>query len=263
MHWYIPSFYGDITLKPGDVEGTTVIETRKVTPIESQALDKLETLGRTKNWLDPDAVIPRTGATVLRAPVEKLAKILAKEMKPGRMLVSVVKFSDGVMEEIREGNAYRTPAKPEPEKATTVAAPTRGCPAPDFVKAEIRASAVLEQFLTERQRDDFRAYNRFVAVGADTGHHYMVTSRHARDSLAQYQRSLYDLDEDRPICVHDWTIPAAEEMLTLSTLLQLSGWERWMLNLPGVEELVEDIEDLQDEGELVRAPRIIACRRVN
>lgn len=258
MKWYIPSFYGDISLKPGDAENTTVIETIKLSPTETQAVEKLEALARKKAWLDSDAVIPRAGATVLRAPIEKLAKFLAKEMKPGRQLVSAVKFSDGTMEEIRTGDAYRTAAKPE--KATTVAAPTRGCPAPDFQKAEVRAAFVLEQFLTPQQREDFRAYNRFVVQGADSGHHYMVTSRHARDSLATYQRSLFDLDQDAPICVHDWTIPAAEEMLTIATLLQLSGWENWMRHLPEDGDVEETLEMIDGDPSLDEPIRAFVCR---
>src|ERR1700694_4718968 len=65
------------------------------------------------------------------------------------------------------------------EKATTVAAPTRGCPAPDFVKADIKAREVLEHFLTPEQLEDFRRCNRFVAVGGTTGHRSMVASANA------------------------------------------------------------------------------------
>jgi hypothetical protein len=248
MHWYIPSFYGDINLKPGDAENTTVLETRKLTPTESQALAKLETVSRSKNWIDATAVLPVQGEAVIRAPIEKVAKLLAKHMKPDRQLVTAVKFSGGAMQEIREG---KLPGGSE--AAATVAAPTRGCPAPDFESAEIRATRVLEQFLTPRQTSDFRAYNRFVVRGADSGHDYMVTSRHARDSLAQYQRSLFDLEANRPICVHDWTIPAAEEMLTLSMLLQLPGWEHWMLQLP----------DELEEAALSPVTSVFVCPRTN
>jgi len=106
--------------------------------------------------------------------------------------------------------------------------PTRGCPAPDFRSAELKARVVLETFLTDEQREDFQRYNRFVSVGATTGHRYMITSRHARDELSQWQRTLYDLDDRIPLCVHDWGVPAAEEMLALHVLVQLPEYETYL-----------------------------------
>jgi hypothetical protein len=61
----------------------------------------------------------------------------------------------------------------------------------------------------------------------------MVTSRHARDQLATYHRSLYDLDDKVPLCVHDWDVPAPEEMLAIHVLLSLPGWELYMRRLEG------------------------------
>ena len=128
--------------------------------------------------------------------------------------------------------AHREPVAPAPAApvaAASVVAPGRGCPAPDFVNAEIKAAEVLETFLNEEQIQDFRRYNRFITRGADTGHRYMVTSRQARDELARFeQRTLYDLDAEHSLCVHDYSIPAAEEMLSLHMLLQLPGWERYL-----------------------------------
>ncbi len=173
--------------------------------------------------------------TTLEAPIEKVAKLLAKLLKPQRKVISAVQFKNGKIEEIFDDEAdpapttiadhpYREPAI----AATTVAAPTRGCPAPDFGTAELKARGVLATFLSKDQLDDFARYNRFVTTGADTGHRYMVTSRQATDALASYQRTLYDLDEDRPLCVHDWSVPPAEEMLSLHVLLALPDWERFL-----------------------------------
>jgi len=190
----------------------------------------------------------------LDAPIAEVAKALARLMKPTRHTISVVKTLNGKIEEINGwtvvapndiGPPHRTPApanpdalvektpKPgeEPVAAATVAKPTQGCPAPDFVRAEIKARAVLDVFLTDEQREDFRKYNRFVSMGAYTGHRYMITSRHARDELAQFQRSLYDLDERRPYCVHDWVVPAAEEMLALHLMLQVPAHEPYLRHL--------------------------------
>ena len=210
--------------------------TDKVTPKEREALAKLEALAKKKGWRETS--INMDGASVLRAPIEKVAKTLAKMLKPERTIISAVKFSDGTMEEIREATTpapadSTTTAKPDkpkktPKTATSVAAPVRGCPPPDFSQAEIRAQRVLAAFLTTDQISDFRRYQRFVSIGHSTGHRYMITSRHARDQLATYLRSLYDLDLQSPICAHDWEVPAAEELLGFHIFLQLPGWENYL-----------------------------------
>ena len=69
----------------------------------------------------------------------------------------------------------------------------------------------------------------------------MVTSRQATDALAHYQRTLYDLDEDRPLCVHDWSVPPAEEMLSLHVLLALPDWERFLRHEEHDVELAPDL----------------------
>ena len=84
---------------------------------------------------------------------------------------------------------------------------------------------VLEAFLAPDQLEDWRRFNRFVAVGGTTGHRYMITSRHARDGLAAYQRTLYDLDERRALHVQDHEVPAPEECLAFALLVQLPGRE--------------------------------------
>lgn len=177
--------------------------------------------------------------TTLAAPIDKIAKQLAKLLKPTRKIISAVRFKNGTIEEIYDDDdespaadaekpttPYRDPAPVV--AATSVAAPTRGCPAPDFGSAELRARGVLATFLSDGQLEDFARHNRFVTTGADTGHRYMVTSRQAEDELAIYQRTIYDLDESRSLCVHDWSVPPAEEMLSLHVLLSLPDWERFL-----------------------------------
>jgi len=122
--------------------------------------------------------------------------------------------------------------KPKAIAAVTVAQPTLGCPAPDFEAVELRANRVLEAFLTPQQLSDFRSDNAFVAVGVDTGHKYVVTSRNAPSKLSAHHRSLYDLTQGMPLCVHDWTVPAAEEMLTLALFLQTPGREAYLRSIP-------------------------------
>jgi len=239
--WYVPSFHGDIRLEAID-EATTRLIAEKVTAREKAALDKLAQLASKRGWLkSPTGSLYSSGTlkSELAAPIAAVARAVAKAMKPNRKTISAVVFSGGKMRELYDGDEpgaladpYRSSAKgeaeAEPKAAASVAAPTRGCPSPDFERAELRARTVLETFLSPDQIEDFRRYNRFISTGSSTGHRYMVTSRQATDQLARYQRTIYDLDEDLPLCVHDWSVPAAEEMLSLHVLLQLPRWEPFL-----------------------------------
>ena len=114
-----------------------------------------------------------------------------------------------------------------------MAQPVRGCPAPDFDDVEVRASRVLKAFLTLDQVEDFERRQQFVAIGADTGHRYLLTSRHARRALSlNGHRTLYDMDERVAMCVHDWEVPAPEELLALFIHLSLPGLEEYVRSIP-------------------------------
>ena len=302
--WYLPTFYGDIRLEsPG--EATTTLIYEKLSPSEAEAMLSLRERAVRPKWgrrpwaSITDFPIPSeqgSGKIKLDAPIEDVQKLLSKALKPGRVLVTAVRFAGGAIEEKREASLapYRkegettepasgpTPPTPTPEelaaaaalvsttptKAVTVAAPVRGCPPPDFENADIRATRVLEAFLMDDQLEDFRRYGQFVSLGHETGHRYLITSRNARERLAKAGgRSLYDLDQPRAewggniirrldaggalvddadrqdhgfgraFCVHDWTVPASEEMLALHLFLTMPGREHYLRDIPdtGVE----------------------------
>ena len=182
----------------------------------------------------------------LQAPITRVAKHLTSRLKPSRAQVSVVKLANGNLQEYKiDPIPARIPSTPPAIEeyweairlpalavaATTVAVPVRGCPVPEFAKAEIRATKVLEAFLNPGQLEDFRRTNQFVTVGQDTGRRYLLTSRMKSEGLTP-KRTLFDLDRNQSICVHDWDVPAAEELLGLHLFLSLPGWESWMLELP-------------------------------
>ncbi|APU88917.1 hypothetical protein Rctr197k_110 [Virus Rctr197k] len=244
MLWMIPSTYGDIrVLSTGPTTCKVLVE--QATPEEQAALNQLLKTATKKKWLPPESTSFGT-VTLLEAPIEKVSKELARALKPKKKLVSAVKFANGKMEEVTETTFATLKTSPsassvssttpkdtsKPVVATTVAAPVRGCPPPDFSPARLRAREVLTAFLTQEQRADFEKFNRFIATGATTGHRYMITSRHAKDQLAQYERTLYDLDDRTPLCVHDFDVPPEEEMHAIHVLTQLPGWERFLRTLP-------------------------------
>ncbi len=263
--WFLPSFHGDIRLeRVADNKCRVLVE--RVTEQEKGVLAQLakrcvEKSWRSSPWFNKERIaFDDRSSTDLDVNVEVVAKWLAKALKPGKSLVTAYRIAGGKIEEMREQSyvaqpdapksPYRDPAPPPPEApeevkveavaappaeqtvAVTVAKPVRGCPAPDFAPAEIRAREVLVAFLDDDQRRDFNKYNQFVAVGGASGHRYMITSRHAREQLARYGgRSVYDLDDNVAICTHDWIVPAAEECLTLSLLVQLPNHENWLRQL--------------------------------
>lgn len=201
----------------------------------------------------------------LKAPLGKVADQLTRVLRPERATVHVMRIGQGKIEEVRtsdfvddvsdadadaggkEDSPFRKEAKEDSKalaktgsddiaKVTTVKKPVRGCPAPSFEQVRLRATRVLRAFLSPEQVEDFEQYQQFVTVGADTGHQYMLTSRNAPDDLSRYGgRCVFDLDENRAYCVHDWDIPAEEELLTLHCLLSLPGYETWARGIPACD----------------------------
>lgn len=270
--WFFPTFHGDIRLVATSEESCDLVMS-KLSPDEEKAIVMLAAIVEKKKW-SSSLLKPAEGTASLSAPIDKVAKQLQKLLKPARTMITAVLFADGAMAEVRgpmdlpdslapasDGptppTTDREPAgetevlpktRREPVAAATVAAPTRGCPAPDFTKADLKAKDVLRTFLTSDQVADFNRYNKFVDRGQTTGNHYMITSRHAKDELAKYTRTLYDLDRRIPLCVHDWDVPAAEEMLTLHVLLQLPGWERYLdVSEDNLERVLAEFLDDNDK----------------
>lgn len=202
----------------------------------------------------------------LAGPIDKIEKILTKALRPERKVLRVVRIGGGNIEEIHardfdaaahadagvpateevkeeaeetaiavreEDTLEKPPAKPL-AAATTLAAPVQGCPAPDFDTVHKKATRVLKAFLTPQQVDDFERRQRFIVTGADTGHRYMLTSRNAPEELTKglFLRTVFDLDEKRAFCVHDWGIPAEEEVLTMAMFIQLPGRESYIRDIP-------------------------------
>jgi hypothetical protein len=232
VHWYIPSLYGDIRLTAnGD---STEIEWKHLSPSERTAM-----VGAGKRFgFDASA---DAGKVVVDKPIGKVETVLARSMKRGRKLLSAVLFTNGKIEEMHrsEGSPYRKadiPASSEskPSAAITVAQPTIGCPLPEFEQAEVRATRVLRVFLSPQQLADFERTQSFLATGADTGHLYVLTSRQApRQQLEKVSGlTVFDATERRAVCVHDWLVPAAEELVELKLFLELPGCESYVRRLP-------------------------------
>lgn len=221
MIWYIPSFYGDISVKRAD-KGS-LVELHDLTALEKTALEAVNKLCAKKKWGEID--LGKKSQTLMDAPFDDLHAAIAKELKQGRKVLDAVVFKSG---EIVESSTLGKDAK----AGVSVPVPTKGCPQPDFDEVEVRATRVLETFLSPEQLMDFRKYQAFTVIGGETGHAYQVTSRNAKASLRAKYGQVYDLDEQNELCVHDWEAPAAEELLSLALHLQLPGQEGYVRDLP-------------------------------
>ena len=238
--WYIPSLYGDIRLTAQG--GSTEIEWENLSPSEREAL---VTISRKFDvGIDGDV-----GKVTITRPIAKVENVLAKAMKRGRKLLSAVVFKNGKIEELHrteggkaqsevdeKGDPYREAAdKPGAlaKAAVTVAAPMIGCPVPEFERADVRATRVLREFLSGQQLADFERTQSFLVTGGSTGRQYVLTSRQASpERLAKVGgRSVFDATAGYPICVHDWVVPAAEELLELKLFLELPGCEMYARGL--------------------------------
>lgn len=259
MLWYLPSLYGDIRLEALEKERTK-LTIFGLSPQEKVAMRALileaekervlhgPWLPGMSRHLDLDST--KQQSVELTTRISKIQKILTRHLKPKREQVTVVKFESGKMvemteqllQEIEVAPASLPSSKAEQKKklrpvAATVAEPYRGCPAPDFEQAEVRAQDVMRAFLTPEQIEDFETDGSFISIGADTGHRYAITSRYARGGLAKYTRSLYDLDEHMAYCVHDWEVPAAEELLAIHLLLSVPGREMFLRGIRHVDDV--------------------------
>lgn len=245
--WYFPTAYGDIRLERLADFRTRLIYSQLTIP-EQRVMTQLRTAsmaGRCdwatqEDWdevqnQDFETGDPQERAIQLAVPIADVGRFLRRRLRPDRAAsLSVVRIGQGKIQEMYES------AHEESDDSVTAATtwrPVLGCPAPSFDSIRRRATRVLRAFLTPSQVDEFEAYQRFETVGADTGHRYMLTSRNAPDELRRFgNRSVFDLDERRAYCVHDWDIPAEEELLTLLCLLSLPGHEIWARSMPDVGE---------------------------
>jgi hypothetical protein len=236
--WFLPSLYGDIRLTAQG--SSTEVEWEDLSPTEREALAALSK--KFDVGFDGDS-----GKLTLNKPIAKVEAVLAKAMKRGRKLLSAVVFKNGKIEELHRTEGGESPKQREPYRepaekpsaiekvaaAVTVAAPTRGCPVPEFERAEVRATAVLRAFLSGQQLADFERTQSFLVTGGDTGRQYVLTSRQAPpERLAKVGgRSVFDVTAGMPVCVHDWVVPAAEELLELKLFLELPNREQYARGL--------------------------------
>jgi hypothetical protein len=259
FQWFIPSWYGDIRLRVID-DAHTRVEVTKLTHAELAALHALKkrslqsgvfrrAWATEKAWssMPSEAFAagrPTTHHVNLKAPIGKIESFLTRQLRGKSDTVSVMITDKGSLYEIKAEDKEvdtnvlpfrRLAAGPEeeeqPKAATTVRKPAIGCPAPNFEDTLIRATEVLKTFLTPEQVEDYERHQKFVTLGGATGRRYLLTSRHALSSKCSHGRTVHDVDNNRDLCVHDWGIPAPEELLTMHLMLSLPEYEGYIHGL--------------------------------
>lgn len=220
MTVYFTTVGGDVNLKPhpGDAKKTIMAASKELLESEKAALEAM----LKKFKVDPTR--PLEGSEhVLPVPLDKACAALRKALKARGETISAVKLSDGRIEEIRFSDIGKVAGrKPEPKAAAVFDRLPKSCPAPVYTPRDVRASAVLDEFLNPLQRADFERCGAFTAVGCDSGHHYMITHRHSpvlRDG--GMKTLLRDLTDGGDVCSRDIGLPPSEECLALLLMVTL------------------------------------------
>lgn len=195
----------------------------KATAAEVEAIKKFNKHGF--------GIVVKEGVSELASSFDRVVGALSAFLKPGVPITKIVKFADGSLEVVEPNEKSPVRAK----KGVAAARPTAGCPLPEFDERHVRATRVLKEFLTPAQVADFETHQAFKVTGAFSGHRYHLVSRHApKQYRSDYRyRTVYDLDEQRTLCIHDWTVPPAEELLSLALHLQLPEHEKLLREIAG------------------------------
>jgi hypothetical protein len=195
----------------------------KATAAEAKAIEAYNAINA--------GTIASEGVSELAVSFDAVVSHLACSLKPNVPITKIAKFADGSLEVVEPDEKSPVRAK----KGVAAARPTAGCPLPDFDERHVRATRVLKEFLTPAQISDFEEHQAFKVTGAFSGHRYHLVSRHApKQYRSDYRyRTVYDLDEQRTLCIHDWTVPPAEELLSLALHLQLPEHEKLLREIAG------------------------------
>lgn len=243
MKWYIPSWNGDLRLEPHvEHADRTVLSIIKPTPSEILTVNEMGRTFEAMGWLkEPWELVvkqrfQRDKRIEIQAPLEKVGPIASALMRPGKQVLTAVRFRGGLVEtvsgqdpagltELAEKAAAAPPDKPA-EAAVTVKRPTPCCPA-CIPGANSAASEVLLAFLSESQHETW-ARDRYILVdGGLSGNRYRLSHRHS-EYAQRAGRMCVDLDDRAVVHFHDWTVPPEEEVLAAKLIMEHR--EPWLRN---------------------------------
>jgi len=246
MKIYLPSWNGDmrLTAAPKDDHESLLVLTEP-TAQERMIVGEFLRHAHKEEWwkgTPPSKGKPYTGDTLeieLKATLSKASKALITFSRPKDRTLTAVKFSSGKLEVIEGATATALAAieetvskakteetKEKEAKAASVKRPTPSCPQcqPGAIGP---ASEVLLSFLNEEQHDQWARERTILVNGHLSGHRYLIA--HRNSAIAQQVgRICYDVDDQKVVHFHDWSVPPEEEVLAAKLIMEHA--EPWLRN---------------------------------
>lgn len=244
MRIYLPSWNGDMRLTAKD-DHEALLTLTDPTPQERMIAGDFLRHAAKERWWDgtpPPKGKPYAGKEAeiaLQATLGKASKALITFSRPKDRTLTAVKFSSGKLEVIEGATATALAAvedavakakagetKEREAKAASVKRPTPSCPqcVPGAVGP---ASEVLLSFLTPEQHDQWSRERAILVQGHLSGHRYILA--HRNSAIAQrVGRICYDVDDERVVHFHDWSVPPEEEVLAAKLIMEHA--EPWLRN---------------------------------
>lgn len=248
--WFVPSWCGDFRLEAVD-EGCCKLIAQNLTPGEIDQLAKFIKKARSKGWVDQlSGLDPKSGELLIRASVNEAGHTLIAKRGPRRGIITVIKSSGGKVRAIKGEDPEAVDqaaqdAKAETGKeaqAVTTRRPTLCCPkcvsGPD-----LRASEALAAFCTPKQWLSWIKNGYLETRGGTTGCAYRLYHRHHPEARRRGFLGV-DLESDGPVHAYDWSLPPAEEVLSIKHALEHA--ESWVRNPAGgffLGSLTNDVFD--------------------
>lgn len=238
MKVYFVSEFGDISIEQDEKnEKNIILKTTDLTPTEEKVIreilnkyriDKIRCIENEKEIkIDEKGIVePKSLENIIitleNIKIEDIHKFMKKKLKKDKPVLTALKFKNGKIELIEELKSIGT-GNNEIDKVVTVEEPRRGCPMPEMLNSEIRASTVLNEFLTERQKLDFEKFRQIVCIGNCSRKPYLITSRWSPEVVKVGQ--LYDIVDNKVICANCMEIPPSEEILSLKLMIEFKEKE--------------------------------------
>jgi len=244
MKWYLPSWNGDIRAEQVPDEQRTRLTIIEPTAHELMTLGRLEHQLRSEGWYAAKAPLwvpekdrrrkkAKRQEVILEATLDLVAPLLVENYKPGAQTLTAIVYRDGKVETVDGTEGTEALAKAadkavrgKAKKAATVKRPTPSCPQCELGSIDA-ASEVLQDFLDEREHEDWRDHRYIQVRGGRSGHRYLIAHRNSPLAV-QLGRVCVDLDDRTVMHFHDNTVPPEEEVL--GTKLVLEHREEWIRN---------------------------------
>lgn len=239
MKWFIPSWNGDLRLEPDLNDPTiTVLSIVKPTVSEIETVNEMGKAFHAMGWLEVpwETVIKgwfrKTQTFKVNAPLEKVGPIATAIMRPGKQVLTAIRFKDGHVETVngQEPKALEELAEKaataSAEAAATVKRPTPSCP--QCIPGSIEpATETLLAFLNEEEHESWARDRCIMVQGGLSGNRYLLSHRHT-PFAQQAGRMCFDLDDRFVVHFHDWRVPPEEEVLAAKLILEHR--EHWLRN---------------------------------